>query len=92
MYLSTLDSLVGVLRWCFRNPRYCSTGDSFYLPSTGRYKVSVVSHAPYSQSRFMALLWGCERGFIFAVLRPSYKTGLLWLLWLRFAVLQIQLG
>lgn len=47
---------------------------------------------PPISTPLMGLLRACERGSIFAVLIPSYRTGLLWLLWLRFAVHQIQLG
>lgn len=71
IYLSILDSLVGVLRWCFRNPRYCSTGDSFYLPPVGRYKVSV-SFIPPVLNPTSCPFCGAVGGFLFLLYRKLF--------------------
>ena len=50
IYLSTLDSLVGVLRWvAFGILAIAVAGILFFLPSVGRYKVSVVLIHPLFQ-------------------------------------------
>ena len=90
MYLSTLESLDrGLAVVAFGIPGIAVPGILLFCPLRAVLRRFVPLMALYYNPRYMAPCGPVAGVISFVVPEPFCKTGLLWLLWPRFAALQI---